>query len=227
MFPRVTFNCFIHFWESVIFQKVLLPPIRIRGKTTTEIVKETKKDDNGGVTTTTTKVTTRTVTAAKPVSPFAKFRQLDKQAATQSPPNSPHNPNTPKTPGQTSTPIFKFTDPALSRRVATFKEQLLQWCQIKTREYENVKIENFSTSWSDGLAFCALIHHFRPDAFDYTKLVPTQRRYNFDLAFRVADEKAGIAPLLDVEDMVVMRKPDWKCVFTYVQSIHRRFKDAD
>lgn len=36
-------------------------------------------------------------------------------------------------------------------------------------------------------------------------------------------EKAGIAPLLDVEDMVVMRRPDWKCVFTYVQSIYRRF----
>lgn len=43
----------------------------------------------------------------------------------------------------------------------------------------------------------------------------------------MADEKAGIAPLLDVEDMVVMRKPDWKCVFTYVQSIYRRFKNED
>uniref|UniRef100_A0A182J7F2 Smoothelin domain-containing protein n=1 Tax=Anopheles atroparvus TaxID=41427 RepID=A0A182J7F2_ANOAO len=39
------------------------------------------------------------------------------------------------------------------------------------------------------------------------------------------NEKAGIAPLLDVDDMVAMRKPDWKCVFTYVQSIYRRFKN--
>lgn len=38
-------------------------------------------------------------------------------------------------------------------------------------------------------------------------------------------EKAGIYPLLDVDDMVAMRKPDWKCVFTYVQAIYRRFKD--
>lgn len=90
---------------------------------------------------------------------------------------------------------------------------------------QHVKIENFSTSWSDGMAFCALIHHFLPEAFDFTKLTPQQRRHNFTLAFRVADEKAGIAPLLDVEDMVVMRKPDWKCVFTYVQSIYRRFKN--
>nr|CAI5822662.1 unnamed protein product [Callosobruchus analis] len=25
--------------------------------------------------------------------------------------------------------------------------------------------------------------------------------------------------------MMATRKPDWKCVFTYVQSIYRRFKD--
>jgi len=34
---------------------------------------------------------------------------------------------------------------------------------------------------------------------------------------------AGISPLLDVEDMVRMKSPDWKCVFTYVQMFYRRF----
>ncbi|XP_055912994.1 mucin-2 isoform X7 [Eupeodes corollae] len=191
--------------------------------TTTTEKTETKKED-GGVVTTTTKVTTRTISGApKPVSPFAKFQQLDKQNSLQ----SPKSPLTPTTPGGSSTtPIFRFTDPALNARAATFKEQLLQWCQSKTQEYENVQITNFSASWTDGLAFCALIHHFLPDAFDYSKLNPKQRRYNFELAFRVADEKAGIAPLLDVEDMVVMKRPDWKCVFTYVQSIYRRFRNC-
>ncbi|XP_055845795.1 titin isoform X3 [Episyrphus balteatus] len=195
-----------------------------KGQSTTTTEKtETKKED-GGVVTTTTKVTTRTITGApKPVSPFAKFQQLDKQNSLQ----SPKSPLTPTTPGGSSTtPIFKFTDPALNARAATFKEQLLQWCQSKTQEYENVQITNFSASWTDGLAFCALIHHFLPDAFDYSTLNPKQRRYNFELAFRVADEKAGIAPLLDVEDMVVMKRPDWKCVFTYVQSIYRRFRNC-
>ncbi|XP_039958161.1 titin isoform X1 [Bactrocera tryoni] len=192
---------------------------------------ETKEKD-GAVVTTTTKVTTRTVTgagstAAKPVSPFAKFRQLDKQNSQQ----SPKSPSTPTTPGGTASPsgsarIFQFTDPALNARAATVKEQLLQWCQSKTQEYENVQISNFSASWSDGLAFCALIHHFLPDAFDYSKLTPQNRRHNFELAFTVADEKAGIAPLLDVEDMVEMKRPDWKCVFIYVQSIYRRFRNC-
>lgn len=36
-------------------------------------------------------------------------------------------------------------------------------------------------------AFAALIHHFLPDAFDYSKLTPKERRHNFTLAFRVAE----------------------------------------
>merc|ERR1712212_1477040 len=41
-------------------------------------------------------------------------------------------------------------------------EAILIWCQCRTREYDNVKIENFTNSWASGLAFCALIHHFFP-----------------------------------------------------------------
>ena len=28
-------------------------------------------------------------------------------------------------------------------------------------------------------------------------------------------------PLLEVDDMVRMQNPDWKCVFTYVQSLYK------
>ena len=33
---------------------------------------------------------------------------------------------------------------------------------------------------------------------------------------------AGISPLLEVEDMLRYDRPDWKCVFCYVQSFYRR-----
>lgn len=115
----------------------------------------------------------------------------------------------------------------LTRSASDIKEMLLNWCKSKTNGYANVDIQNFSTSWNDGMAFCALIHHFYPDAFEFDELDPKNRRHNFDLAFRTADEKAGIAPLLDVEDMVIMKKPDWKCVFTYVQSLYRNLVNKD
>ena len=35
----------------------------------------------------------------------------------------------------------------------------------------------------------------------------------------------GIAPLLEVDDMVRMKNPDWKCVFTYVQQYYGRFRN--
>ncbi|KAM8908544.1 smoothelin-like 1 [Spinachia spinachia] len=103
---------------------------------------------------------------------------------------------------------------------ASIKQKMLQWCHNKTRNYEGVNIENFSSSWCDGLAFCALIHRFFPDAFDYSSLNPKEREKNFTLAFQTAESLADCCPLLEVEDMMLMGKhPDPMCVFTYVQSL--------
>ncbi|XP_026687582.1 smoothelin-like protein 1 [Diaphorina citri] len=73
---------------------------------------------------------------------------------------------------------------------------MLSWVKAQTAEYKNVQIDNFSTSWNDGMAFCALIHHFYPHAFDFDKLSPQQRRHNFELAFRVAEEEADLSSIL-------------------------------
>ncbi|KAF1384768.1 hypothetical protein PFLUV_G00123580 [Perca fluviatilis] len=103
---------------------------------------------------------------------------------------------------------------------ASIKQKMLQWCRNKTRNYEGVNIENFSSSWCDGLAFCALIHRFFPDAFDYSSLNPNEREKNFTLAFQTAESMADCCPLLEVGDMIMMGKnPDPMCVFTYVQSL--------
>lgn len=52
---------------------------------------------------------------------------------------------------------------------------------------KHVDLQNFSSSWSDGMAFCALVHSFFPDAFDYGALSPSQRQKNFELAFSTAE----------------------------------------
>ncbi|KAG7328967.1 hypothetical protein KOW79_007141 [Hemibagrus wyckioides] len=116
---------------------------------------------------------------------------------------------------------FKVQKTSMGMSVgASIKQKILHWCYSKTRGYEGVSIENFSSSWSDGLAFCALIHRFFPSAFDFSSLKASEREKNFTLAFSMAESLAGCCPLLDVSDMVLMgSKPDPFSVFTYVQSL--------
>lgn len=108
---------------------------------------------------------------------------------------------------------------------SSIKQVLLEWCRSKTIGYQNIDIQNFSSSWSDGMAFCALVHSFFPTEFDYTALSPADRRHNFELAFGTAETKAGCDRLIEVDDMIIMgRKPDPMCVFTYVQSMYNHLR---
>jgi len=107
-------------------------------------------------------------------------------------------------------------------------EAILIWCQCRTREYENVKISNFTNSWSDGLAFCALIHHFFPQAFDWSKLSKENRKQNFELAFQTGERLAGIPDFIsgeDMDEMISSGRLDPKVVFAYVQEVYRALKD--
>ena len=65
--------------------------------------------------------------------------------------------------------------------------------------YPGVNIENFSTSWRNGLGFNALIHAHRPDLINYNKLHPNDHMGNLNNAFNVADNQLGINKLLDAE----------------------------
>ncbi|KAK2828386.1 hypothetical protein Q5P01_019420 [Channa striata] len=105
------------------------------------------------------------------------------------------------------------------------KQILLEWCRSKTIGYQNIDIQNFSSSWSDGMAFCALVHSFFPLEFDYNTLDPANRKHNLELAFTTAEEQADCLRLIEVEDMIDMGdKPDPMCVFTYVQSLYNHLK---
>ena len=70
-----------------------------------------------------------------------------------------------------------------------------------SQDYADVCVSNFTTSWSDGLAFSALIHRFRPDLFDYEIASRKAANARLDYAFRIANKHLGIARLLDPEGM--------------------------
>ncbi|CAF0787825.1 unnamed protein product [Adineta steineri] len=106
------------------------------------------------------------------------------------------------------------------------QERLLKWCQSVTRNYECVKIRNFTSDFADGLAFCAIVHHYFPDAFDFNTLNHDSKQKNFDLAFRIAEEKAQIYPLLDSDDLI-HGQLDKKCVFTYLLTLYHGLKNHE
>uniref|UniRef100_A0A667ZAL9 Microtubule actin crosslinking factor 1 n=1 Tax=Myripristis murdjan TaxID=586833 RepID=A0A667ZAL9_9TELE len=103
----------------------------------------------------------------------------------------------------------------------TAKEKLLLWSQQATEGYPGLRCVNFTSSWSDGRMFNALLHRYRPDLIDMELVSRQSNRDNLEQAFEIA-ESLGVTRLLDAEDVDVP-SPDEKSVITYVSSIYDAF----
>ncbi|XP_027264365.1 EH domain-binding protein 1-like protein 1 isoform X12 [Cricetulus griseus] len=97
-------------------------------------------------------------------------------------------------------------------------QSLLEWCQEVTRGYRGVCITNFTTSWRNGLAFCAILHRFYPDKIDYLSLDPLNIKQNNKQAFD-GFAALGVSRLLEPADMVLLSVPDKLIVMTYLCQI--------
>uniref|UniRef100_A0A3B4GH42 EH domain-binding protein 1-like protein 1 n=1 Tax=Pundamilia nyererei TaxID=303518 RepID=A0A3B4GH42_9CICH len=105
-------------------------------------------------------------------------------------------------------------------------QSLLEWCQSITSGYQGVKVTNFSTSWRNGLAFCAILHHFHPDKIDFDQLDPHDIKLNNKKAFD-GFEALGISRLLEPSDMVLLSVPDRLIVMTYLSQIRSHFTNQE
>ena len=67
------------------------------------------------------------------------------------------------------------------------------------QNYPGVDIKNFTTSWSDGLAFNALLHRGTSQSFDFNNIARKHPNARLEHAFRFAKDHLAIERLLDPE----------------------------
>uniref|UniRef100_A0A8C6KTX5 EH domain binding protein 1-like 1 n=1 Tax=Nothobranchius furzeri TaxID=105023 RepID=A0A8C6KTX5_NOTFU len=114
------------------------------------------------------------------------------------------------------------TDHMTSPTLVSSSQSLLEWCQEVTLGHKGLKITNFSTSWRNGLAFCAILHYFHPEKVNFEMLDPYDIKNNNKKAFDGFAE-LGISRLIDPSDMVMLTVPDRLIVMTYLNQIRTHF----
>ncbi|XP_076330743.1 cytospin-A-like [Tachypleus tridentatus] len=112
---------------------------------------------------------------------------------------------------------------ALVKGGGSKRNALLKWCQNKTMGYKGIDITNFSSSWNDGLAFCALLHTYLPDVIPYSELDNKDKKRNFTIAFKAAED-VGIPTTLNTNELISLERPDWQSIMTYVTSLYKHFE---
>ncbi|XP_039229051.1 EH domain-binding protein 1 isoform X4 [Drosophila yakuba] len=101
-------------------------------------------------------------------------------------------------------------------------QDLLEWCKEVTKDYPNVKVTNLTTSWRNGMAFCAIIHHFVPELIDMSKLSAHDVVGNCRIGFDAA-ESLGIPRVIEPRDMNMLTVPDKLAVMTYLHQLRAHF----
>ncbi|XP_055591409.1 dystonin isoform X37 [Uranotaenia lowii] len=106
----------------------------------------------------------------------------------------------------------------------TAREALLRWARRSTAKYPGVRVNDFTSSWRDGLAFSALVHRNRPDLIDWRDSRSRRPRERLEQAFHVVEREYGVTRLLDPED-VDTNEPDEKSMITYLSSLYDVFPE--
>jgi len=96
----------------------------------------------------------------------------------------------------------------------TGKKALLNWVKEKVEVY-NVSVRDFSKSFADGRALCALVYALDPVLIDMEAIDAMSAEQRLRLAFDTAESDLSVPAILDVADLI-SGKPDEQSVMTYV-----------
>ena len=91
----------------------------------------------------------------------------------------------------------KYLEAASTSKAPFSKDDLLNWAQKTTADYDNVDVKDFTNSFKDGLALAALVHAIDPSAIDYDSLTSANAQDNVNAALAAAERKFGIPKSLD------------------------------
>jgi dystonin len=102
------------------------------------------------------------------------------------------------------------------------REALLRWARRTTEKYPGVQINDFTTSWRDGMAFSAVVHRNRPDLVDWRNIHEIKSLERLERVFNTMEKEYNVNRLLDPQD-VDTNMPDEKSLITYISTIYQVF----
>eukprot|EP00045_Choanoeca_perplexa_P013592 m.154704 g.154704 ORF g.154704 m.154704 type:complete len:1268 (-) comp16395_c0_seq1:46-3849(-) len=96
--------------------------------------------------------------------------------------------------------FIKFDDDEDGENLSA-TDALLKWLQFHLKDYPQVTITNLTKSFHDGMAFCCLIHKFKPNDIDIAGLSPSNKAANLQLAMDKAEALFEIEQYLTPADI--------------------------
>uniref|UniRef100_A0A0N5A5J9 Calponin-homology (CH) domain-containing protein n=1 Tax=Parastrongyloides trichosuri TaxID=131310 RepID=A0A0N5A5J9_PARTI len=117
--------------------------------------------------------------------------------------------------GKTSTRLSFSNMSTKSKNSVPVGKKLLMWLDKHLGAKYGIAIIDFTTSWSNGLAFNALVDSIKAGIVDMSSLIEKTDLQRIEMAFKAAKEHLNVKPLLDPKD-IVSGKIDKRSIITYL-----------
>eukprot|EP00794_Sanderia_malayensis_P015056 gene15056-16609_t len=122
------------------------------------------------------------------------------------------------------------TRPSLAASLPTdlkeeIEDSLLDWALEIMVDYEGCEINDLSSGWENGVAFCNIMHFYENDKVPIEKINSSTQRSNLMIAFQVASD-VGINVPISVQEFMKSKVADANKVFDVLYAIYCKYNGA-